>query len=335
MNYDLNNISRGINLGHNPNCFIGALKAVFDYLGENGDFLVNRHTGFLYRNNDSRNHEEFFVSCFLLNDILNNLKEEDGIIFHLKRTEDVKEATEGVVKLLQDKIPVIVFVDTFFLEFFPKKQGHEVHILVVYEIDLQRNLVLFSSTLPYNGAISLEKLAVARNSRLSDEWVRNSWLEIYFPEEERLLTKHYVLSVIDSNINAMNKIRHSNDGQFYGISGMKKFRDDLKLWQGNLDSDNFSQVLNKIFSQLVFLVDQRKRYASSLNTMSQKINYDFSKAVKLYTKVAFNWEIFRNLCFKISHVLPLESNRVIERLNLLIKQEEEALAELVKLQGAL
>lgn len=319
---------KDVHLDHNANCFVGSLESLLNYFNVNGRFLTSRHLGFLYTNNGRRDHNKFFISCFFIDDMLDALKDIEGIIFNVRKTDDVTEAEDALVSTLTKKNPAMVFVDTFFLEFFPKKQGHEVHILVVSEINLNKEYFAVHSSLPYNGIISFRKLAIARNSRINDEWVKNAWLEFYFSNNNFVFSESYILSIIKSNINAMNKTEHMSEKRMRGIQAMKKFRDDFKFWKQNLDQASFYQLLHNIFLQLLFLVDQRKRYVEFLGQISQIVNYDLSDTIRLYKKISLDWEIFRNLCFKLSKGAIQEDNRLENRLNLLIDEEEMAISKL-------
>lgn len=326
---DSNRINIGeIHLGHSPNCFVESLRATLNHRLPGGRYFVDRHLSFLYWNDNPGDFKKFYVSSFLIDDLLDAVNELDEISFAARRTDNIYQAEEELVKSLKNGIPVMVFVDTFFLEFFPKKQGHEVHLLVASKLN-QKN-VFVSSSLPYSGWVPLEKISVARHSRINERWIRNTWFEILYPAHDEELSLKHVPLFLRANINQMKKGEATKCGRIYGIHGIEMFRNDLAIWLDNAEQKILQKILQELFSQLLFLVDQRKRFVGFLGYISNKVNFNLSSDIEIYTKIAKEWEIFRNLCFKASKGLLMDTSRLAKRLALLIDLEKEGLMEIEK-----
>ncbi|MCL1972433.1 MAG: DUF4872 domain-containing protein [Endomicrobia bacterium] len=258
------------------------------------------------------------ISYGTFDDVLNSLKMLEKIEFQI-----VSSQKECLIEYIEKNQPAMVCGDTFFLKFFPKRVGHDIHVFIIEKIDKARQKVLITCSKPFRGWIPLKELEIARNSNISATMIQNKWFKlINFNEniKETNLRK-YIFEAIQINIKSMN----NNDNKYYGIQGMTNFIEDLTYFFNNLEKNQIDQLLRNIFKSSKTIVEERKRYLCFLYEISKTKLYKTKDLINLYKKLTFSWDILRSLCLKKTLVNNISNEMIINKFNTLLQEEKKAL----------
>jgi|CXWL01.1.fsa_nt_gi hypothetical protein len=325
--------NRVVTVKNGLDCFINGLEGALTTLSDHSDFILNRHLSFLYRKelNDSVN--SMVVSPFFPEEMFESIHRLDGIKFTIESVNSIEEAEKLLLSQVSKGIPTVVCVDTFFLEFFPKKNGHTIHTVVVSDVDLKQEMAYVSCSLPFQGTISLNKLRIARNVRSPSLNIQNKWVKCEIPFKKAIsLSKEYVIAAFNENIVEMSKSNSPNSKVFYGIEGMVHFKDDFAYWLKNIQLQDTKTFLQNKYLELGFLVEQRKRYALFVNAAAEYLEFDIAELVVLSQRMAHKWDVFRNLCYKISLAVSNDLDKLVNYFHSIIQLERESLTLLTYYQ---
>jgi hypothetical protein len=309
-------MNQNLKVENTQNCFTASLKAVLNFYNFNGDIIMNRHIGFFYNRKDFLNFE---ISCYNEISLLKSIYTIEKIKIEIKNILCANTAEEKLISDLSTNNPIILFLDTFFLPFFKKRNGHKVHIAIVYDLDITKKLVKIASSLPYSGEIFLNSLKIARNSKINNFLIKNSYLEITKPNFLREIDKEYIYEILNNNINIMK-----NENDYSGIVGLQNFKKDFFEWHKVLSEEILKNILKSCFEQLLYLTEQRKAYVSFLEYININI-LEINDILNTYKKIAFDWEIFRNLCFKSYQVDRNLKQNLLNKLDTIITNEEKGI----------
>jgi hypothetical protein len=307
---------RDIALAQGEECYLEVLVAVLNFNGYDGDNLVNHALDFVFQEIENG----FLFHPFdpkLLADAIHAASE---IIIEKQFGGDWDPFYQSIQHELQKGQPVVVFADSFFV--FPEKDDHSNIVLLAYALD-QENISLKSTM---TGQLVLP-LSQFRQAVLSEDLpVRGKNQRLIF----RYLKKPSTVDVKLILRTQLKRIRSSasSHGVCYGMVALEKFHAALENRLSAMPLNGFKEYLKELFKYFWPFVQQRKRF-------EQFLRKNFPSQPELhaeYRKIADNWEILRNMCFKIA--ITAESNlspSITKKLHQVIDMERSGLHTLERI----
>jgi len=315
---------------HRQNCFFEALQEILekDFGPLWSSLIVNRHWNFVYVISNM-DYKTVNISWGIFEDILSSLNKLEKIDFEIVSTNNVEIAEKELIFQLEQNQYVMICTDIFFLSFFPKRAGHDTHVLIAKKVDTQAGVVFVSSPKHYEGWISLKNLSIARNSRITNSMIQNKYFKRISSNEQitDMSLSDYISETVKINLNNMT-VPAYRWNQVYGIAGMERFKEDLQFFLSSLGEDESNCLLRNIFKSTKTISEERKRYVNFLSEVSKVCEYDLADFIKKYKKISFSWDIFRNMCLKKTLVKSVTSETIVKKFEDLIEIEKKALSEL-------
>jgi hypothetical protein len=325
----MNKLLTPILVKKSTNCFVAALEAL---LGKNLSYtplLANRHIDFYY-NRKYGDGESFYIGNTQVEDIVHSLKFVEGIDISIQTLENVYEAKHILRQRLIECNPTLIFVDSFYLDYFPKSKGHALHAVIASSLDNENDTVFVSCSLPYQGTVSLDTLTIARNSHINHNInLKNAWLELHLEDISEIPPDTYLRLSMEENVKRMTRGDTNRKHVKHGLEALVEFHKDFVCMLQCQDKYAITDYLIKIFNQSLFVVDERKRFVNYLTDISQSVTTDISRLVHTYKKNAYQWDIFRNLCYKSTKSIKIEESfdNLVNKLDLIIESEAKGIEE--------
>ena len=150
-----------------------------------------------------------------------------GIEVKEKTTDDLEEAWKSVKKLIDNDVPVPIFVDIYYLDYLrvPKEPWNHfgAHMIVLVGYDEERKEAYCVDSI-FTGlqVVSLENLAKARNSKYEPCPPRNTWFEIHVPGRTKPLDEAVNAAIKET---AMQMLNPSDEN--FSIKGMRKLAEEI------------------------------------------------------------------------------------------------------------
>jgi hypothetical protein len=316
----LNRVIDGLEIIHNPECYLGAIDMVLRLRGDVAGRLINHQLGFCYWPAMTQ-QDTPTIAAFGRGEAERLLQQVSGISIRWNTARDWEHLLEAAGTSLNNDQPLILFVDTFFLPHFSKRKGHLPHALIIYGYDSRSDSFLLKSTVPDDWNMRVADLRPACQSKIIPGGAPITWVDIQFPAgNNRTVTTHELL--LNTVFNMRNAIQ--TPAAMAGMFALNSFACDFST--GSWTADQFSYVCQSLGKMVPTIVHQRRRFALFLaNEMSSA-----DGLCRTYEHLALQWEIFANACLKVQFCETSNlRERMIVRLQSLAAKEESAL-ELVE-----
>jgi len=310
-------ILEGIEMKTSPECYLTAIASVLNFNGYDGESLVNHQLGFAFRP-PRKSDSDFNIRAFYNNDAYDSIYDSVGVRISSICAKDWEECIGHIWAMLRTGQPAIQFVDIFFIPYFPKDKGHAIHTLLVYGLDLSAGYIYVKSAMPGDWKIPLDNFRLACCS-VSDRFTLK-YRRLNF--DYAVPNKPFELGeIFKRNIEMMER-KDSTDGCHYGLSGLQEFLKFVKKWIEIKEMNQLLVINRAIFKQLISVVYQRKRYVAFLESEIP----ENAQLLKVYRYISVSWEIFRNMCFKLTRTIDENFlRRALIRLEKTIELEVEGL----------
>lgn len=154
--------------------------------------------------------------------LLGNLQ----IDIKLNSGNDYENIFENIKKIIDDNKPVIVWVDTFYLPYFKTQYHFPMHRVVVIGYDDEKQIVYISDNERDDiQKVNYENFKKARISTSLPIPTENKWYEIEIKKDIKPLNV-----AIKDALKLTYKIMLETKSENSGIKGMKKFAEELSIW---------------------------------------------------------------------------------------------------------
>ncbi len=319
------------------NCLLVCLRSYLSYMGvPAADTVLAREWGFYYSKGSSVMHSSIEASHL---DRYDGLR-RSGFSVEEIETDNSAEAWHETRRLLDEGKPVIVFVDPYYLPFWPLKT-HTLHTLLVYGYDDRDQVWVMDgfNAISFAGPISLADYLSARESKdTADEHlplnpggaVRNRFLSIDTPCMAAYSVEHQVDEYIkNARLNSLCAIGPS--GSLVGPDAVREFNIDFaETLRSRIDNGLLQEMWRKFSSLWV-----EKRLGKAVFETA----YNVSNRLELQTLVSFaakierSWLIAAKTCLKMSYeeIVPAP-DFLSSRIEMIANWEEEIQSGLATLE---
>lgn len=301
---------------HKPgvHCESSAIRDVLAYFGlpltEEMVFGLDCTFGFVYQTKFSE-FPPFHIGGKITT-FPNTLPRFLNIEVEKKTTLDRHKAWLEVKKLIDENVPVLLFVDIYFIDYLkvPKEPWNHfgAHMVVLAGYDEEEKVAYLADT-SFEGLqkVSLQSLEKARASEYESFPPENAWFELKIKGKPKL-SDETIRRAIKTTAKEMIYPKDKN----FGVRGMEKLLEDMLEWPKVLPQQDFRKALLLAYVDLEEAGtgggNFRKLYSRFLKEAGEKLqDEDLEEASKGISFSANLWTDTANCFLKASRSKEFES----------------------------
>ncbi|USK44113.1 C39 family peptidase [Cytobacillus oceanisediminis] len=307
------------------NCIQMSMENILFYM--NYELPVYKQLSLTYAFN-SKDLGRFYSGFFTLKE---EMKWINNINIQVKQANDSLIFISSVKELLNEKIPVVIFVNPFVLKYSTNYQRRNVPhtiTLVGYEGDTFK---IIDDAQNFQGDIFLDELLEAISK------AKHKYRYLYFPKEQvfKDIGEQHILDVIKKNTTSLkgnlDQINPDIPIELQTINGIKsidKFIEDSNLFLDKIyEHENKNFFLDEIYRGIYGVSNQHFIYSEFLSKTSHLTSMVVSEITNLLNVLSQEWKIVAIMFMKSRYRMSKNFNESLIRKMEEIKCLEEELVQ--------
>lgn len=333
-------------------CFLGCLADIIKYQGidVSEEMLLGLGSGLQFRL-QKRSIEGLSLSARYSLDCVDlkldresytNLFSKLGVVMEDIQSKSAQDCISRVINELEHNIPVMLEVDTYYLEYHPEHMiKHNAHTIVVYgfnpitqEVEVADNLITGIEKRKFNGTVSVRSLGKALNLCETDAKYKYFGRRITVEENGRCVSSDQVIESIKNSSLLMLNTTGTQEVSL-GVSGICELADILEVQSRKDFCDDVKGLLENFHVMLIGFggpVSTRKLYASFLEGTNQLQNdAEDSLISESYLELSNKWRIAATVLLKAAMTEKTTYiERAAKRIREIAKEEARLARELIE-----